>query len=458
MIIDRTKERKLVEEHVQRTGPQLGLISGRRHIGKTEFLRRLCGGKAAFYHAAGMGAEQDQLRALTSRIEQLSSEPAIKKATGLTWAGVLGYLFERLSRKIPLLIIDDFQNLYATRKDFPSLLASVWEEKAKGRSFCLVLSGSDMNLMRRLSGKDGALGRQMTFYLELSALGFAQTATLLRGYSTRDRIVSYGILGGNPGYLSQFDSRKPVEQNIRNRILDVSSFLYREPLIILTEGLREPAIYLSILKTLSQGHDRLPEIVLNSGLRDIHFVNKYLFVLKKQGVVSRVVPVTEASPETSRKGRYFFEEPYFRFWSRYVYPHRSDLEMGDVDRVWKERIKPDLDRFLQSSYQDICLENLKRLNTYNKLPFKARRIGRWWSRGTDSLLVAMNEEGLVLFCDCLWMERMAGSRELGRLKQNARRFPRAKKAYYGLFSKSGFSKELEAQSRAAEDILFFDVA
>jgi len=109
--------------------------------------------------------------------------------------------------------------------------------------------------------------------------------------------------------------------------------------------LREPAIYFSILKAIAFGRTRLNEIVQETGISDPHKVNKYLSVLRELRIVKREVPITEDKPHKSRKGIYLLNDPFFRFWFRYVLPHMSYLEEGDLDYVWQEKIKPSLNSF-----------------------------------------------------------------------------------------------------------------
>jgi len=68
---------------------------------------------------------------------------------------------------------------------------------------------------------------------------------------------------------------------------------------------------------------------------------------------------------------------FFRFWFRYLFPNMSYLEEGDIDFVWEEKRKSSFDSFIGFIFEDICIQKLKRLNRDNKLPFKAKNIGRW---------------------------------------------------------------------------------
>ena len=56
-----------------------------------------------------------------------------------------------------------------------------------------------------------------------------------------------------------------VEDNIKNTYLNPMSFLYEEPLNLLKQEVREPAIYNAIITAVAAGHSRMSEISTNFG-------------------------------------------------------------------------------------------------------------------------------------------------------------------------------------------------
>ena len=62
----------------------------------------------------------------------------------------------------------------------------------------------------------------------------------------------------------------------------------------------------------------------------------------------------------------------------------------------------------------------------------------------------------MLFCECKWTARKVGINILRELEGKAALFPESRSRYYGFFSKSGFTPEIEDQARSRGDILLFD--
>jgi AAA+ ATPase superfamily predicted ATPase len=292
--------------------------------------------------------------------------------------------------------------------------------------------------------------------LELNPLKFESLKSFFPEYSIHDQVYCYAALGGLPGYLRLFDKKKTLEQNMKSEIFSKDSALFREPSLLLQSRLREPSLYFSILHAIAVGKNRLHEISEKTGIREIATLNKYLYVLRNHYFIKRIVPVTEEDSLKSRKGMYFFLDPYFRFWFRYVFPNMSYLEIEEKDVVWRQLLKTGSDNFIGDTFVDICIERLRRLNRYKRLPFEAERIGRWWDRQEKIDIVAMTNDGDYLFCDCLWDGKRAGLVQLNELMRKAQRCTETGRKYFGFFSKTGFTKELSDHARENDNVLLID--
>jgi hypothetical protein len=172
-------------------------------------------------------------------------------------------------------------------------------------------------------------------------------------------------------------------------------------------------------------------------------------------LVSREVPVTEPKPERSKKGLYKIDDPFTSFWMEYVYPFRSDLELGNTD--------PSLDQFRKSFFRRVSLayENVAHAilrASGSVLPFPLRRIGRWWRGNEEIDVVGTNDElNAILFAEVKWSNKPLGSDVYRSLVEKSRRVDWGKenrKEAYALFSKSGFTAEMKRLAREDRVLLF----
>lgn len=457
MFVNRETELDYLEQLNKKKDPRLIIVYGRRRIGKTELLRQFSKGKKHLFFTSDLSSEQEQLRQFTDKVFQLSGDSFLQQQQFSSWDAALRYIFNHID-KTPLIIIDEFPYLCISNKALPSILQKIWDEETRNsKNIFLVLCGSYMSFMEKeiLGSKSPLFGRR-TGQIALQPLKFADMKNFFPLYAQQDLVRVYSVLGGTPAYLIRFNGKKSIESNIKNEILDKNSFLYSETRFLLMEELREPSVYFSVLKSIAFGKTRLNEIVQDTGLKDSQKVNKYISILRDLRIVRREVPATEDKPYKSRKGIYLIQDPFFRFWFRFVYPNLSYLEEDDIDFVWKEKIKPNFESFTSFVFEDICVQKIKRLNSENKLPFKAKSIGRWWDKEGEIDAVALGEKGAFLFCEKKWTKKKLGVKELIDLQRKAGKFPQASKAYFGFFSKAGFTQEMVDTAKNNKEVLLFD--
>jgi AAA+ ATPase superfamily predicted ATPase len=457
MFVDRTEELHYLEKLYKEKEARFLIVYGRRRIGKTELLRHFSRNRRHLFFASDLSSEQEQLRQLTDRIYQVTGESFLLSQPFTSWEALLRYIFDHFVMEVPLIIIDEFPYLCAGNNALPSTLQKIWDEKGKDSPVFLILCGSYMSFMEKeiLGSKSPLFGRR-TGQLLLQPFRFGELESFFPRFSKTDNVYAYAILGGTPAYLQRFRDSRTLEQNVKREILDKNAVLYSEPRFLLMEELREPSLYFSILKAIAFGRTKLNEIVQDTGVSDRHKVNKYLTVLRELHMVRREVSVTEDRPHKSRKGVYVLDDSFFRFWFRYVFPNLSYLEEGDVEYVWRQKIKSSLDSFVGPVFERICADKLRQMNRENILPIKAIRVGRWWDRTNEIDIIAHDDKDSYMFCECKWTKNVVGSSVLNDLQNKAQMFTYASQKYFGLFSRSGFSKELEELTSKRDDLFLFD--
>ncbi len=126
-------------------------------------------------------------------------------------------------------------------------------------------------------------------------------------------------------------------------------------------------------------------------------VSQYLSNLKTLHIVEEMHPLGE--PERRRNARYYLSDLYFIFWFRFVYPNRSQL----FDFGYIENFEEEYNRYLSFVFEKVAEQFLRKLNESGKLPFRFTRIGRWWKKGEEIDLVALNERAKkALFVEVKW--------------------------------------------------------
>ncbi|WP_367883992.1 DUF234 domain-containing protein [Thermococcus sp. JCM 11816] len=129
-------------------------------------------------------------------------------------------------------------------------------------------------------------------------------------------------------------------------------------------------------------------------------VSKYLSNLQTLHIVEERHPVGE--PERKRNARYYLSDLYFNFWFRFIYPpNRSQL----LDFGYIENFEEEYNRYLGFVFEKVSADFLREMNRAGKLHFRFTKIGKWWRKGEEIDLVALNErEKKALFVEVKWKD------------------------------------------------------
>jgi hypothetical protein len=263
------------------------------------------------------------------------------------------------------------------------------------------------------------------------------------GYTPIQQLEAWAVLGGMPYYLLTFSDQLDIFTNIRQQILDPQGLLYAEPRLLLLEELREPRNYFSILRAIAQGSTRLNEISLKAGVGESSTTSRYLDILQQMRLVYRSVPATESQPEKSKKGVYHIADFFLKFWFRYVHPYQNSLDLGIIDSILEQRVRPTFEQFVSYAFEEAARAYITRLARGGNLAFLPDRIGSWWDQNSEiDVLAVSDRERALLVGECKWSVNPVGIDILEGLKRKTQLISSIQSwdniTYY-LFSRSGFT-------------------
>ncbi len=89
-------------------------------------------------------------------------------------------------------------------------------------------------------------------------------------------------------------------------------------------------------------------------------------------------------------------------------------------------------------------------------PFEIQKIGRWWDNREEIDIVAISEAA-ILVGECKWWDEQVGIDVLRDLQRKTAFIDNeAKKIYFAVFAKNGFTKELEQKAISEKNIFLYD--
>lgn len=361
MFIGREQELSVLAEMAGSDRAELFVLYGRRRVGKTELLQKLCTERRAVYFLAAQVRERDNLRAFRDALKEgLGGDSLVDGIEFPDWSTALGFAAERAGDERLVVVLDEFPYLCDSSKGLPSQIQQFWDTRGKKSQLMLVLCGSQVSFMENevLAERSPLFGRR-TGQRRLEPLEPADTLEFFPNWSVRDRMLAYAILGGMPAYLRRFDDRRDLRENVLKEILRPEGYLFDEVSFLLRSELMSPATYNSILAAVARGAEKVGDIALAVGV-DSTTANKYLSVLRELRLVAREIPITDPDPLRSRRGRYRIADRFLTFHFRHLQPNISLIHAGRGERVFEEFIEPDLPWLLDQARIDFILSHLKR--------------------------------------------------------------------------------------------------
>ena len=180
----------------------------------------------------------------------------------------------------------------------------------------------------------------------------------------------------------------------------------------------------------------------------------YLQKLRRLRLVERHIPVTE-SPTSSKRGRYRIAAPLFRFWFRFVYGNQDQLRMLGDD-AYDELVALDLADYVSPLFERLCQRALP-----NLVDRQFRDIGQWWFKEHELDVLGLTEDGLVAG-ECKFTSHPVSEGVLADLERTASEVrwaegPANGETQYVLFSRSGYTDDLENVAANRGDIRLFDL-
>lgn len=454
MFAGRKRELTYLEKKFNSNQPELLVIYGRRRIGKTELLKKFTLDKKHIFYSAIETVDKKQLELFSKEIlKRTQMEKFISSFQ--SWEEAFEFLAEQSKEQRVLLVIDEFPYMVNGNASIPSILQNAWDQKLKNTELMLILCGSSMAFMEKelLSAKNPLYGR-LTGNYKVEELSIYETAELLSGTPFQSVIEYYGVFGGVPHYLIQIEQQRSFYENLQEIALERGSILFNEVEFLLRQELREVMSYFTVIQVIALGSTKINEIEQKSDI-DRTKLTYYLNNLIELGIIEKEYPVTMPIKQKakSRKGLYFLKDSYFRFYFTYMFPYMSELVDAGSEYVVEKIIKPDINRYMGSVFEKVSGQFLNQLKRKDQTPFYFMMLGRWWEKAEEVDLVAFDQEGHLLMGECKWTRSLVGKKELDKMIRLTNHIkPEAKKSWYYLFSKSGFSKELISYSESEASI------
>jgi uncharacterized protein len=397
-FLGREEEQRRLRQALRSGG--FRVVTGRRRVGKTALLRKLCDENDGLYHQAVEGTAPQQLLHLCEEVgDRLSIFAA---TTPPSWSEFFKLLArERLPR---LIVLDEFPYLTQGDAMLPSLLQKWVDHELPKHRTLLVIAGSSQSMMdSHVLRREAPLYGRAILQLHLQPLSYDLFCRAFRRRVDQAASFSrYSLVGGVPQYWQWLSGSSPIEQAER-LFFQPSVLLAQEPVYSLREEGVTGTLPKAILDLIGRGVSKLGKLAarLNTSPGNL---SRPLALLLELGLIQRELPFGETE-RSSKRTLYRIDDPALAFYYGIYLPQRSRwftlstkakaslLELH-TSRVWE---------------------------TFCRQTYPGSR--RYWESQVEIDLVAPFEANRHLVAECKW-QHLSAREEAGLLQDLKDRFAR----------------------------------
>lgn len=436
-LIGRERELEILEKFWESESYDLGVVYGRRRIGKSYLLKYFSEGRRALFFQAttneksnlvSLAADAASLFSLSSSVVYTSYEDAFDDIA-------------RLAENEKLLfVIDEVSYLEESNKDILSIIQKYSDLVFPGTKLKLILSSSMESFMveRVLSGRGPLFGRS-SLRLKLGPLKAEETKMFFPSRGLDDLSRAYVVTGGVPYYLMRLARYKTFEDALDGEFFTPGGTLLSEPYLLLFSEVRNVDLYMEVMSLIAGGVNKTSKIADKAGISQALCSS----MLRKLENLSFLSEKRNAVINTKTLG-WKIEDNFLSFWFRFIYPARRAVELDNAGAFLIET-ENGIDEFTGRHIEKTIREYIAATSPIAVKDYGFLEFGNPVEKKNEEIdFVAETSSSLYLFGEFKWKNSTVGVEELEDLKRKVTLVcSLSNVGGYYLVSKSGFTDALQ---------------
>jgi uncharacterized protein len=452
--------------------PRLALVYGRRRQGKSLLLTSLCTQSGGFYWEALDGEATQNLVSISAAWTTWTQSPTPVRFAD--WTEALGAVLaasDLVGHHVPV-VLDEIPRVITRVKEFPSLLQRALgpgRVKPTARGTPLILCGSAFGEMRKLIDGKAPLRGRAILELVLQPFDFRSAAEFWGiGANPQVAFAHNAFVGGTPAYRTLADRDAPTDGDLDGwvirRLLEPSSSLFRDGRIVVAEDpqLGDQQRYWGLLAAIAEGTRRWGDLERVLG-QQRGSLGHALDVVLDAGWVTKL-----QDPLRANRSTYALLEPMIRFYRLVTEPNMQRLSVGRSRDVWRDVRPVVAAQILSAHMEQLAIEWALRFADGQTLGGALALVGPTVldALSADAADVQIDLAGVeagprgsqhpIFIGEVKATDARVGIDQLARLDYAVGRL-QSPSCHRLLFSRSGFTTDLERQAAIRPEVQLVDL-
>lgn len=364
-------------------------IRGRRQVGKSRLVQEFCDAAAVpyFFFTATKGASA--VESVSWFVSELRDSGVPTDAETVPVAGVGSWpdAFRVLAATLPdepaIVVIDELPWLAEQDDLFDGALQTAWDRLLRTRPVLLLLLGSDLHMMERLTAYDRPFfGRADN--MALGPLNPAETGDAV-GLEAADAIDAHLVSGGLPGIIRAWPHGTPALSFIRDECADPASPLFGVPESALLAEFPSPDLARRVVEAIGGGDRTHANIAATAGSRSGALPSGTLSPLLGRLVQEKRVLALDQplSIQAGKPGLYRVADSNLRLYLAALRGAAEQVRRGRPEAAW-QLVERRWTSWRGRAVEPLIRESLELAAAAGTLPWpQVEAVGGWWNRRFD---------------------------------------------------------------------------